>query len=343
MIVRDSTVVMSADHQYFRRQQLTPLDTAPSGEQSSNQSAESAADTVNRSPAVVPGTTLNDPLAGGGLDSRLLLIKLIVEGFTGKRIAVASDKPVADTPKTPLETDQSVAVSANRLRLAQASKVSEAGKVEPAAFYLSLQEAQQLDISIHASLVLANGEMVTVELEQQMARRLRIERELSASEAARYIDPLVINLSGPLALAERRAEFDLNGDGQREQIPRFASDSAYLALDRNGDGRINNGSELFGALSGNGFAELAQFDTDGNGFIDSDDRAFDDLLLFRPGASKSLSGIDRAGIEAIYLGSTVSPFLLTSRQGETLGRVRQTGFYLGGEGAGTVQQIDLVV
>ena len=40
--------------------------------------------------------------------------------------------------------------------------------------------------------------------------------------------------------------------------------SGYLALDKNGDGTINDGSELFGTRNGDGFADLAQYDEDGN-------------------------------------------------------------------------------
>ena len=54
----------------------------------------------------------------------------------------------------------------------------------------------------------------------------------------------------------------------------------FLALDLNGDGRINNGSELFGALSGNGFADLAQYDSDANGWIDENDEIFQRLKVW---------------------------------------------------------------
>ena len=40
--------------------------------------------------------------------------------------------------------------------------------------------------------------------------------------------------------------------------------NAFLSLDKNSDGIINDGSELFGAASGNGFADLAKYDEDGN-------------------------------------------------------------------------------
>lgn len=48
-------------------------------------------------------------------------------------------------------------------------------------------------------------------------------------------------------MTSQRFKFDLNADGQNEDINFATNGSGYLALDRNGDGRINNGSELFGA------------------------------------------------------------------------------------------------
>lgn len=41
-----------------------------------------------------------------------------------------------------------------------------------------------------------------------------------------------------------------------------------LSLDQNGNGEIDNGTELFGTKSGDGFADLARYDLDYNGWID---------------------------------------------------------------------------
>mgnify|MGYP000465316364 CR=1 FL=1 len=50
--------------------------------------------------------------------------------------------------------------------------------------------------------------------------------------------------------------------------------SGYLALNKNGDGVINDGSELFGTASGDGFYDLSMYDEDGNGWIDENDHAY---------------------------------------------------------------------
>ena len=94
-------------------------------------------------------------------------------------------------------------------------------------------------------------------------------------------DPLVINLDGNIAdLSDQTFLFDIDGDGKEDEINRLGAGSGFLALDKNGDGIINDGSELFGTKSGNGFADLAAYDTDHNGFIDEGDEIWDKLKIW---------------------------------------------------------------
>lgn len=94
-------------------------------------------------------------------------------------------------------------------------------------------------------------------------------------------------------------EFDLNGDGIRERVSWTAADNddAFLWMDRNGNGIVDGGQELFGnvtplswTLSGpsasNGFEALGWFDLSANGgvpdgSIDSNDAVFSLLRLWR--------------------------------------------------------------
>ena len=101
------------------------------------------------------------------------------------------------------------------------------------------------------------------------------------------------------------------------------------------------GSELFGPTSGDGFSELAQLDTNGNGWIDGADQAFSSLSIWTPGADKPVS-ISDAGIGTISLQNAATPFSIRDGVNSTLGSVRSTGVFLTDNGtAGVVQQIDV--
>jgi hypothetical protein len=101
--------------------------------------------------------------------------------------------------------------------------------------------------------------------------------------------PLVLSFDGaPVEyLADREHAFDLHGDAS-EVTDWPTARTPWLALDRDGDGRIADGSELFGSmtvLSGgeratNGFAALRELDTNGDGRITPDDPGFSRLLVW---------------------------------------------------------------
>ena len=147
-------------------------------------------------------------------------------------------------------------------------------------------------------------------------------------------------------LTTTKFSFDIDSDGQNDQIAFVTPDSGFVALDRNGDGVVNDGSELFGAASGNGFAELARYDQDGNHWIDENDAVWAQLRIW----SKDAAGNDRLdtlaarNVGALYLGNTATPFQLKDQANATLGVIRSSSIYLQENGtAGTLQQLDLVV
>ncbi len=89
-------------------------------------------------------------------------------------------------------------------------------------------------------------------------------------------DPVIISTEDShyeLTDTKRGVQFDLNGDGEPEQIPWIAGkDDAFLVLDRNGNGLIDDGRELFSHVSPqqpsrtpNGFQALRMFDDPLNG------------------------------------------------------------------------------
>ncbi|MBK1693977.1 hypothetical protein CKO09_04390 [Chromatium weissei] len=125
-------------------------------------------------------------------------------------------------------------------------------------------------------------------------------------------DPLVLNLSDAgitTTGVDDGVQFDLNADGVTEQVSMVSGETWLLALDRNHNGRIDDGGELFGDQHGaaNGFAELARYDADANGVangvIDADDVAFSELQLLQiDGDGQQVTQtLEEAGVVAIEL------------------------------------------
>jgi hypothetical protein len=161
---------------------------------------------------------------------------------------------------------------------------------------------------------------------------------------AAKVDPLVVVMNGGTpSLSRNKVDFDLNSDGVAEQIAFAAGGSGFLALDRDGDGAITNGSELFGPQSGDGFMELRVYDLDHNGWIDEADDAFGRLsiLSLSESGEKTLVKLADVGIGAIYLQEVGTPFEIKDTA-DTYGEIRSSSFYLRENGtAGTIHHIDL--
>lgn len=130
-----------------------------------------------------------------------------------------------------------------------------------------------------------------------------------ANQQAQKSDPLILDLDGDgieTSGIDRGVLFDITGDGRSEWTSFVTGGDAFLALDRNGNGAIDDGRELFGDQHGaaNGFAELAKFDDNRDGRIDANDGVFAQLRLFSLNAdgSQNLRRLTEAGIAAIDLG-----------------------------------------
>jgi len=211
-------------------------------------------------------------------------------------------------------------------------------------------EQEQMAFSSRGQVLTDDGRAINFSLELAMDRtRLTETREQALvstwhGEMA-LIDPLIINLEGGVpALGDTRFTFDLDNDGTDEEISFAASGSGFLSFDRNNDGVINNGSELFGPGTGNGFEELAVHDLDGNGWIDENDDVFSKLSVWTrdPAGNDRLVSLADAGIGAIYLDNTATGFELTDADNALTGDVARSGLFLFENGnVGMVQQIDL--
>ena len=199
-----------------------------------------------------------------------------------------------------------------------------------------------------------DGREINFNVNVNMSRRCEeyYREELNVAQFALY-DPLVINLDTDVAgLSDQTFYFDLDADGEEEEISMLKG-SGYLALDKNGDGVINDGSELFGTKNGDGFADLARYDEDGNGWIDENDSIWSKLKIWckDENGNDVLYKLSDKGVGAICLKNVSTDFTMqgdriaqdgTTNANATNAVIRKTGIFLYENGnAGTVQHVDM--
>jgi hypothetical protein len=160
-------------------------------------------------------------------------------------------------------------------------------------------------LSIDRGSAAASGDFT---LSVQTLSEERIHLSFGQQADVQRADPLVLDL-GRQGISttgiDQGFSFDLTGDGVREQVSFVAGDNWFLALDRNNNGTIDDGRELFGDQQGaaNGFEELARFDDNQDGMINAEDSVFERLRLFRMDANgqQQLNTLEQARITAIHL------------------------------------------
>jgi len=210
----------------------------------------------------------------------------------------------------------------------------------------SFEETETMDFSTTGTVVTADGRQISFNMDVSMSRSFSEYYKIESTDYVSMCDPLVINLDDDVVgLSDQKFFFDLNMDGEKEEISTLETGNAFLSLDKNNDGVINDGSELFGAASGNGFADLAKYDEDGNGWIDEADSVYDKLKIWVKDASGEdvLYTLKEKNVGAIYLGSQSTDYTLRSAQtGSINGMIRRSGFFLYEDGAvGSIAHVDM--
>lgn len=195
-----------------------------------------------------------------------------------------------------------------------------------------------------------DGRSIEFSLDLALERTYLSETEQSTlvhvwQEQVNLTDPLMVSLDGGLpSLSDTTFEFDLDGDGDTEDVHFAGHGTGFLAFDKNADGVINDGSELFGPGTGNGFGELSAYDSDGNNWIDENDAVFDQLSVWTrdENGEDRLVSLKEAGIGAIALDHVGTEFSVTDGDNNLQGQVRNSGVFLFENGdVGAIQQVDL--
>lgn len=228
-----------------------------------------------------------------------------------------------------------------------ASELQRAGWGINLAYDRVYKEEAAMSFSAAGKVKTADGREIDLELNLNLSRTFVSQTNISLKAGDALLDPLVINFNNaPVSLSGSKISFDINMDGSREFISVPGGSSGFLVLDKNKNGNIDDGSELFGPQTGNGFLELSEYDSDNNGWIDENDPVYDSLQIWQHDGSggSTLIAVGKAGIGAIYLGSVETDFKYADSRNNTQGVLRQTGIYLKENGtAGTIQHIDLAI
>jgi len=364
MKIANSDINLSSQHnrveQHQRREQLTvwrdgekPTEIkAPQTEASIRTLATSLAEdasalqisqeghSLQPTKAIIPIDRQDEPELTALDNLKISMLKLLVEYMTGKKIDLiepgeiqASDLNITEQPAAP---EQAAPASTERTGF---------GLVYD--YYESHYEGEFSSFSATANIQTQDGQQINVQIDLNMSREWFTEQSLNIRAGDALKDPLVLNFNGNAAeLTETKFSFDLDTDGHEEQISFVGPGSGFLALDKNSDNVINNGSELFGPTTNRGFNELATYDLDGNNWIDENDDIYSQLRIWSKDATGNdrLMALGQRNIGAIYLGHIKTPFQINNQNNEQLGQTRSSGLFLNENGsAGTVQQLDLVV
>lgn len=210
-------------------------------------------------------------------------------------------------------------------------------------------EEEHTTFATQGTVKTADGRELPFNLEFGMSRRFEeYYEENVVTSITTFKDPLVINLNTNIAqVSDQKFFFDLDCDGEEEEISSLQAGSGFLALDLNGDGKIGDGSELFGTKSGDGFKDLSKYDLDGNGWIDEADPVWEKLLIWTKGekGEDKMYHLSDLGVGAIGLARVGTQFSLNAEKtNETNAMIRKTGIFLYENGSvSTLQQLDMAV
>lgn len=195
--------------------------------------------------------------------------------------------------------------------------------------------AQYLSAELNGSANFTDGSALSWAFKFEMSYQ-----EFSYSERIEppMQDPLTLSFTGrPVELLAQTSRFALTES--HSNIRHLGANQFYLAVDSNENGTIDNGAELFGPQTGQGFAELRAYDEDNNGWIDAKDSIWSSLYLWHP--EGPMQSLEQMNLLALSVQDTATPFTLRQND-EVLGQLQRSSVFLTQDKkVGLLQQIDL--
>ena len=312
------------------------------------------ANTTTNSPANnAVDKTVEEDIYQRPLPAKVKLIKLILDSYFGKDLTLSEkqfdynkvSEQLSQTQQTLFFNQQSTEqLTLNTQNFALINiDGKQFNQQEQVSVTTLSTEQQQLNFTMQGEFILDNQ---TVNLSYQL--------NLSASyssmskietTAAALKDPLVIQFgTRSIGHITDYAQLDINSDSKQDDLPIFSGDVGYLVFDKNQNNRVDDGRELFGPRTNNGFDELAQLDSNNNGFFDSQDENYSQVYIWQPQHSENnsntgsssesnkqnLVSLSQAGIKAISLNAIATQFNFRDQRqennGEISAQLKQTSF-----------------
>ncbi|QKQ26891.1 VCBS repeat-containing protein [Candidatus Reidiella endopervernicosa] len=230
----------------------------------------------------------------------------------------AESNPDALPAEGEVQLDENYRFYANFLR--QILDLNEgAGEFESFDLSAETQIFESTDITIFAAdsvieIEYVRFEAVSIDIEMSEDRlsvsinrtefeQFSLRQSSNIEQPVRRADPLALDLDGngiQTTGIENGVNFDINADGILDRTSFITGNDAMLAFDRNGNGHIDDGRELFGDQNGheNGFMALADYDKNGDGRIDRKDEIYSKLKLLQIDSSgqQSQRSLFEAGV-----------------------------------------------
>jgi hypothetical protein len=284
--------------------------------------SSSAASSVCEAPEAA-----EEDLTGGEEELKLRLIEAFLSRLFGKKVKLK-------VPRIKLVSGgyDSEGKAVGNLNLVSFSGDRQAGAGFGLIYNRSETQIEKSRVAFAAQGVVktSDGREISLNLNFSIDQEIIRHSSLQIRAGDALKDPLVINFDGGVAsFSDRTMSFDIDFDGDRDILQMLNANSGYLALDRNNNGAIDDGRELFGPRTDQGYGELTEYDEDGNGWIDENDSIFNHLKIWyhdEAGNSRLVALTDK-NVGAIYLGSVNTKMNMYNSSGMA-GSLRESGLVL---------------
>ncbi|PLY09490.1 MAG: hypothetical protein C0626_10980 [Arcobacter sp.] len=211
--------------------------------------------------------------------------------------------------------------------------------------------SDSIEFNTQATIKTKDNKDINIDLDLSYTREFYEKHsEKLVFEETHFLDPLVIQYDCEASAFDSLSDtmcfnFDINSDGTEKELPLLKDGNGFLVLDKNQNGTIDDGSELFGPSSNDGFCELSEYDSDGNNWIDENDSIFKDLRIWTKDESgtENLIALGQTGIGALYLGDVGADMAYNKSANESLAHLKSNSIFLREDGtAGIISSLDFL-